>query len=154
MLRNKNWLRWLLVVAWMGLIFFFSAQQGADSGAMSGSIVAAILKIWHYVLPFIQINKDVVHLLIRKGAHFSVYLVLGILVAHALAGHDIPNKKRWGFTILICMLYAASDEIHQAFVPNRGPSVWDVLLDTSGSAFGTFLCASLKKIAYNTRISC
>jgi len=36
-------------------------------------------------------------------------------------------------------LYSASDEIHQAFVPNRGASFADVCLDTAGAALGLFV---------------
>lgn len=38
-------------------------------------------------------------------------------------------------TVAICFLYAISDEIHQYFVPGRACRVFDVLIDTSGSAF-------------------
>ena len=38
-------------------------------------------------------------------------------------------------TIAICFLYAVSDEIHQYFVPGRACRLFDVLIDTSGSAF-------------------
>ena len=49
---------------------------------------------------------------------------------------------RWskaGLVLALVALYAASDEIHQAFVPSREASAWDVLLDTTGAAFG-LLC--------------
>ena len=32
--------------------------------------------------------------------------------------------------LFLAAVFAASDEFHQSFVPSRGPSVWDVLLDT------------------------
>ena len=45
------------------------------------------------------------------------------------------NRKMFLITILICFLYALSDEIHQSFVPGRACRALDVLIDTSGSAF-------------------
>ncbi|MGP6140146.1 VanZ family protein [Jeotgalibaca sp. A127] len=136
MSRNNKWLHWGFVVAWMGLIFSFSAQKGSDSGSLSGSIVSTILSLWHSLFPSITLDQDTIHFLIRKGAHFTVYLILGLLVVNALSKSGVKSKKRYALALSICFLYAISDEIHQAFVPNRGPSFWDVLLDTSGSTFG------------------
>ena len=49
---------------------------------------------------------------------------------------------RWsdaGLVLALVVLYAATDEIHQAFVPSRVASVRDVLLDTTGAALA-LLC--------------
>lgn len=143
-LKNK-WFTWGGVVAWMGLIFSFSAQPGSDSGALSGSIVESLLQMWHALFPAVSLEADTLHFIIRKGAHFTVYLILGLLVAHALSKSLQIDKKHVLVTIVICCLYAVSDEVHQAFVPNRGPSAWDVLLDTTGSAVGTFIYAWVKR---------
>ena len=40
------------------------------------------------------------------------------------------------FAILLALLYATSDEIHQIFTPGRTPAVTDVLLDTVGASVG------------------
>jgi VanZ family protein len=46
----------------------------------------------------------------------------------------------------ICVLYAASDEFHQGFVADRGPSIVDVMIDSAGVMAGTLLlCAVLHK---------
>jgi VanZ family protein len=47
----------------------------------------------------------------------------------------MKNKKLILISILICFLYALSDEIHQSFVPGRACRILDVVIDTSGSAF-------------------
>ncbi len=143
-LKNK-WFTWGGVVAWMGLIFSFSAQPGSDSGALSGSIVESLLQMWHALFPAVSLEADTLHFIIRKGAHFTVYFILGLLVAQALSKSLQIDKKHVLVTIVICCLYAVSDELHQAFVPNRGPSAWDVLLDTTGSAVGTFIYAWVKR---------
>ena len=41
--------------------------------------------------------------------------------------------------LLAAAVYAASDEIHQAFVPGRGPAVTDVLLDSAGALCGILI---------------
>ena len=83
-LKNK-WFAWGGVVAWMGLIFSFSAQPGSDSGALSGSIVESLLQMWHALFPAVSLEADTLHFIIRKGAHFTVYFILGLLVEHALS---------------------------------------------------------------------
>lgn len=143
--QKKKGLAWGGVGAWMGLIFSFSAQQGSDSGALSGSIVSSLLNMWHALFPSVPLDVDTLHLLIRKGAHFTVYFILGLLVANALSKSLKIGKMHFLVTIAICCLYAISDEVHQAFVPNRGPSAWDVLLDTTGSAVATFIYAGIKR---------
>lgn len=142
---NNKWLPWGLVVVWMGFIFSFSAQQGSDSGALSGSIVGSLINLWQTFFPSVSLDREMVHLIIRKGAHFTVYFILGLLVANALSKSFKISKKHFFLTIGICFLYAISDEVHQAFVPNRGPSAWDVLLDTTGSAVATFIYAWVKR---------
>ena len=54
---------------------------------------------------------------------------------------DKAINKQIVISILLGALYATSDEIHQAFVPNRSGRVIDVVLDTIGVANGTLLVA-------------
>jgi VanZ family protein len=42
-------------------------------------------------------------------------------------------------SIVFTILYAASDEFHQSFVPSRSASVFDVMIDTTGGICGTLL---------------
>jgi VanZ family protein len=46
------------------------------------------------------------------------------------------NIKEVFIALIFCILYATSDEIHQAFVPGRGPQVKDVFIDSAGSFIG------------------
>lgn len=74
--------------------------------------------------------------IIRKNAHFFVYLVLGVLVLNAMRRTGVSRFKGITLTLLICILYAISYEIHQAYVPGRGPQVKDVLIDSCCSILG------------------
>ena len=73
-----------------------------------------------------------------KTAHALVYGVLSMLLVRALA------HGQWsGLTILvavqataIAVAYGVSDELHQAFVPNRMAEVADVAADVIGAAIG------------------
>lgn len=53
--------------------------------------------------------------------------------------YKIENIKRVAISMIIGILYATSDEIHQAFIPGRGPLFTDVLIDTMGVTLGILL---------------
>ena len=46
------------------------------------------------------------------------------------------GKQSVVFTLLLCIGYAITDELHQAFVPGRTPKLLDVLIDSSGASLG------------------
>jgi VanZ family protein len=75
------------------------------------------------------------HDFIRKCTHFFEYFIFGVLLFRAVRTPDRGWQWRWTFlAILLAAFYASSDEIHQIFVPSRGASAWDALLDTFGAA--------------------
>lgn len=126
---------WLSALAWMGVIFLMSAMPGDVSGAQSGTI--ADLALSAIALLFGEdaaagVSPECVNLLVRKGAHMAEYAVLFLLYRRALA---ISGAPRPGLAALgLCAAYAATDEFHQAFVADRGPSPADVGIDTLGAA--------------------
>ena len=87
------------------------------------------------------------HHLIRKCAHFTEYAVLGMTVVYAFGEKLKIIKKIIPAALGICVLYAATDEFHQYFVPNRMGTVGDVLLDSAGALTGIllFLLITAKK---------
>ncbi|WP_096156549.1 MULTISPECIES: VanZ family protein [Bacillus] len=137
-----KWLRafsWLLVVAWMFLIFFLSAQPAEQSSQLSGGITDAVIETVEKVLPNVSINRDTVSHLIRKNAHFLAYLILGVLVTNALyQSSKLRGKQQIVLAFIICVLYAISDEVHQLFVPGRSGEIRDVIIDSAGAAVGIF----------------
>jgi VanZ family protein len=66
--------------------------------------------------------------ILRKGAHMTEYAVLAVLLARAL-GREAP-------ALALGILYAASDELHQAFVRGRHASPIDVAIDAVGLLVG------------------
>ena len=76
--------------------------------------------------------EPAVDFVLRKLAHAAVYAILAVLLRLPLAG-----SPRGDVTALVATIaYAASDELHQAFVPGRGPSVVDVGIDSVGGLAG------------------
>jgi len=75
------------------------------------------------------------------ATHGASYLVLGFLVARALAGGmgRPPSAPRAALAVLLATLYGASDEWHQRFVPGRDASLGDVAKDAGGALLGVLI---------------
>ena len=87
---------------------------------------------------------------VRKTAHAMEYAVLGLLTAGAFI--DRRTSIRAGILVPWCIAtaYAASDEIHQLFVPGRSGQVSDVILDSAGVLAGLLGLAAVRKIRRRT----
>lgn len=139
---TKRLLSWMAVAAWMVVIFLLSAQTGKDSGDTSGRILRLAMKLiyWNFE-DFSPERKEslmaVWGVIVRKGAHFTEYAVLGALLCNALRSYALSAKLRWLLPVAIGALYAVTDEIHQYFVPERACRLLDMGIDTAGVIFGT-----------------
>jgi VanZ family protein len=70
-------------------------------------------------------------LVLRKLAHMAEYAALGALLVRAV--------QREPLAVLLGSAYAATDEVHQAFVAGRHASPLDWLIDTAGVIAGVLL---------------
>lgn len=134
-------------------IFYMSAQSGEESSSLSGSLTGSVLdKTEDGFSELDDAEKseiiESVGKYVRKAAHFAEYFVLcGALTVFAFT-FDIKRIPACGFSIALATVYAASDEIHQLFVPGRCGLFTDVLIDTAGAIFGAvfvlLICAVFK----------
>ncbi len=114
---------WLPVVLWAGLIFGLSSVPDLGTG----------LGTWDLAL--------------RKIAHFSEYAILGALLLRALGREEISLGAGLILSprllsIAAGVAYAATDELHQHFVPGRHAAVRDVVIDAAGVLAGVLLLQS------------
>jgi VanZ family protein len=115
----------------------FSASGDQMSFQHSSRIIGPLMR---WLFP--DLSDEAVHasvMFVRKCAHVTEYAVLAMLVWRALRKPAEHGNAPWrwseaGLVLTLVALYAASDEIHQAFVPSRVASVRDVLLDSTGAA--------------------
>lgn len=141
------------LVLWMALIFSFSNQIDVDSSKVSdGFIDRTVVKIYKIFNENITKEKEseIIEKYtypIRKLAHYTLYFILGILSFLVVKDYSI-NKKLIIYSLLICFLYACSDEFHQLFVIGRSASIKDVMIDTFGS-----LCGISILYVFNKKIS-
>jgi len=119
------------VAVWAAVIFTFSTDTFSSEHTLG--LVVGIL---HTLLPFLsQETLFALNNFIRKCAHVGEYFVLGVVLFRAVRTPREGWQWRWAFlAILIAAFYASSDEMHQIFVPSRGASIWDALLDTGGAS--------------------
>ena len=90
--------------------------------------------------------KENYSFIVRKAAHFTIYLILGLLVSIVLTQKCLNLKQIIIYTVLICMAYAVTDEIHQLVVSGRAGMFTDVLLDSAGVVAGVLLMSLLIRI--------
>mgnify|MGYP004566601119 FL=1 len=132
---SKNKISLLLVILWMIFIFIMSSFDATSSSNQSNFIVDIITSIINI--------KDIglLSFIIRKLAHFTEYFILGILVINFITRYD----KKIIIAILLCIIYATSDEIHQIFVPGRSCQITDIMIDSLGSIMGIYLYKLITK---------
>ena len=129
-------LSWAAVILWMIIIFSLSAQVAEESEQLSSGITGIIIKAVEKFAVNIHLDVGNLNHMVRKNAHFLAYFVLGILTSNAFGTIGLRGYRNIFAALLICILYAASDEAHQLFVPGRSGEVKDVLIDSTGAGAG------------------
>ena len=142
-------IKWVLVILCMVEIFMFSADPADESDKKSNFIIVSIAEIMAgRKLTGEEREKKIEEnvLLVRKGAHFLIYFVLGFLVLSLLKEYHDIDRKMLLIAFVISFIYACSDEIHQLFVVGRSGNIIDVGIDSLGALFGTSLYYFIYKI--------
>jgi len=134
---------WLPPLAWMAFIFPSNSYLTAKS---TSYIIVPILK---WLLPHASEETiDILHIVIRKFAHFFNYAFLSLLLYRAFRA---ANKNVWrlewiAYAGMIAIIYGALDEYLQTSITSRTGSVYDWLIDSSGAVF------ALGTISIRTRL--
>lgn len=106
---------WLPVVIYAIIIFYFSSIPGQD-------------------IPHVFPYQDIVF-------HVIEYALFALLINRALrAGNPaIAYSRRFLWVIVLVIIYAITDEFHQSFVPNRIPSLFDIVSDGIGACIANLI---------------
>jgi VanZ family protein len=91
--------RWLPALLLMAVIFAFSSRSSNELPNFGG---------WDYF--------------VKKGAHAFGYGLLALSYLHAMP------KRNYPLAWFLAVLYSATDEFHQSFVPGRHAAVTDVIV--------------------------
>ena len=139
-----------LLVFWLVVIFLLSNQDSGKSQHLSDNligkgvdIVASITKQEITPTKKVTIVENMSDK-VRSLAHFTEYLILGILVINVLKDYYKLDYKIWLYGLLFCILYAIGDELHQLFISGRSFQYGDIIVDTLRSVLGSFGFFKLK----------
>ena len=142
--RKKRILPLIITVLIMIFIFLQSALPADLSKEESNLIVQALIE-------FLHVDPKVLSFAVRKCAHFTEYLLLGLSLFATVREYDpvrLERNEQWQRTALLSWgigaLYALTDEAHQAFVPGRSCEFRDMLIDSCGVAAGVLIMAALR----------
>lgn len=126
-----------------------SSQDSSRVGMLAGQIFFRDFNDWD-LQEQVAFAQKIDHP-VRKTAHATEYAILGMLLFGA-AYQTREQRRRtavlsWG----IGTFYAATDEIHQIFVPGRSGQITDVMIDSSGVAVGVLILLLLSDLAKRIR---
>ncbi|MBQ9568240.1 MAG: VanZ family protein [Lachnospiraceae bacterium] len=131
-------IRCIPALLWMGVIYWLSDRPSVQSAIQSEGLS---LKIVRFISGFIYISEEkqydtamLMEPYLRDAAHALEYAVLFVLIMIAVRGFTGDCRRAAMASLLICFLYACSDEVHQRYVPGRAFQLVDILLDTAGAA--------------------
>jgi VanZ family protein len=137
-----------MVVVWLGIIRLESTDM-ASANNTTTVLYQVISVVAPHVKPSFVSQLDEV---LRKTGHFLGYGILSALVFLALRNTNRDRlyailQRPWGIYLrdlwrlewvfigmLVTVITASYDEIHQTFIPSRTGRWQDVVLDTCGAA--------------------
>ena len=129
---------WILTVLWVGVLFFFSGQNGTDSGRLSDRLAAFLMsRFW-----FIQCGPGFLAYVLRKIAHFCIFALEGFLMRCAFYNTVPSHLPGMLATAALGGGLSVLNELHQLTSEGRACSPVDMLIDFSGAVTG-MLAASL-----------
>jgi VanZ family protein len=145
-LRFINIFKFFLVLSIIYAIFIFYLSSLSDISIYIGSNDKQyILKILSYFEGF---GSDIITKIsvfaysnYDKLMHFMLYTGFGIVLYLTMYFSGNPILRRFAvlLVLLIGVLFAISDEIHQSYVPGRSASRADLLADIAGLFFSLII---------------
>ena len=145
-MKIKKIITIILIIAWMTLVFYLSNQISDESSKLSGGITQAILNFFNILEGKTLEQQSQIETIVRKLAHYSIYTIGGILILLHVNLYKISANKKVIISQLIGTLYAATDEVHQLFVPGRSGEIRDVCLDSLGVITGIIITLIIQKM--------
>ena len=144
--KKIKYVKCIIAIICCIIIFIFSAVPATASTKQSKGLTYNVIKLLNgNKLSERDLEKltKKINPVIRKIAHFSIYMILAIFTYMFIEELNIKSKsekerlrKNIIYTCIFCIIYAVFDEIHQIYVPGRTGKAIDVIIDTLGSCMG------------------
>lgn len=129
----------MIIFIWTNSIF--PASVSSEHSGFVVSIVNDLLSIVN-----LSVQEDILSLIIRKLAHFTEFLILGL----SLSIYLFKIKKELIHTLWIGLIVALIDETIQLFVDGRSGSMTDVFIDMAGIITGLICVWLISKSSMKT----
>lgn len=156
--NRSFYIRLTASLLWMAIIFYKSAESYQEQSLrpfLSGWFQDSSFPPW---LPHLEFTYDqqlvswrdpqgLVEFFIRKAGHVMEYAILSLLWSYTLLRKAASISTTLYTSSLISLLYAASDEWHQTYVPGRTGHAIDIAVDAIGIALAaSWVIASRAKL--------
>lgn len=149
-MKIKKIISVILLILWIYMVFNFSNQKGSGSSNLSKKVSGTIIDILDINNKISQEEKEekikTIEPVIRKLAHYAIYILGGILIINCMHVYEIYNKKEIIYSAIIGIVYAISDEIHQLFINGRSGKIEDVIIDTIGILTGITIYLLIRQL--------
>ena len=135
----------ICIITCLLAIFIFSSKNSNESNNTSKTLINNCITIYENITKKDVDNKKIIKTLnypVRKCAHYTIYLILGIFVYLYMSTTKLDNKVI--ISIVFCLICAIFDETHQMFT-GRTSKVLDVLIDTLGSSTSILILSKTSK---------
>lgn len=135
----------IMTIIIASIIFAFSSQPAETSKSISQPIAGVVTEsiTQHNTEQRAKGESEIyfknIHTFIRKGAHFTLFLLLGI--SAGMWNGYFKSRRRFIYAFAGCALYGVLDETRQLFVPGRSFEIPDMLIDSSGALIGVCIAA-------------
>jgi len=149
-IKNKKRLiiYFMFMIATMIFIFYCSSKEATESQAASDATLEIIINTVGRTLS--DSMKLLLEEYIRKIAHFTIYLILGIfshLTIREWKQSEYSKRLIAEFAFIFSMVYAITDEFHQKFVAGRSCEWNDVGIDSLGALCGIIISFTIIKLS-------
>ena len=159
--KNIKYVKCIIAIICCIIIFSFSAVPATASTKQSKGLTYNVIKLLNgnklTEKELVKLTKRV-NPVIRKIAHFSIYMIFAIFTYMFIEELNIKSKsekerlrKNIIYTCIFCIIYAIFDEIHQIYVPGRTGKVIDVIIDTLGACTGITIILIRNKFNYKNK---
>lgn len=112
-------LSWCLVFLWMGVVHSLPEQMN----------LAEMTPYLTRLTVFDRLSAWFLSIVGRKFASIAAYGIMGLLVCHGFARFCLHGLENCRHTLMICLLFAVADEMHQLLLPGHGFSAGALLVD-------------------------
>lgn len=114
---------WLALAIIYCIAIFITTASPSSTGGNTLSIIEKLFRLTTE-------QAETLNVLFRKLVHLGAFGVLAILFYNGL------ERYRFFRAWMLTTIYAAIDEFHQAFIPDRTGALLDVAIDSIGALIG------------------